>query len=95
VRIEFADEAATGEHAVGNIEQSVKARGEGDIFQWAHVDEAETKTSRRNQARLHAARGADEENLGMMARDELVSDGEGRDDVAAGASAGDEDAERR
>jgi hypothetical protein len=30
-----------------------------------------------------------------MTGDELVGDSEGRDDVAAGASAGDEDAERR
>ncbi len=46
----------------------------------------------RDEARLNAARGADEEDFGGKLLFELMSDGESGDDVSAGAAACDDDA---
>ncbi len=46
-----------------------------------------------DEAAFHAARGADEEDIGVEAGDQFARDGKSRNDVAAGASAGDQNAE--
>ena len=50
----------------------------------------ETKTGVRNEARFEAAGSAYEEHLGGVPCDEFTGDGQCRDNVAAGAAAGDE-----
>jgi len=57
------------------------------------VDEFQGETGFGNEAGFEASGGADEADLSGVGVAELAGDGEGGDDVAASASAGDEDAE--
>jgi hypothetical protein len=62
------------------------------MVQLADADELQRITGLGDKARFETARGADEEHLRAATGLELVGNGEGGDDVAAGAAAGDEDA---
>jgi hypothetical protein len=53
------------------------------------VNESKREAGLGNEPRLETALRADEEHLGGVARHQLPSDRERRNDVAAGASAGD------
>ena len=90
--LELANEALAGGDAAGQIEECAEARGEGYIFERANVDETKVEAGLGNEANLHAARGADKQHLGRVTIDEFVRHRERRDDVAAGAAAGNKDA---
>ena len=78
--------------ARGRSKKVLRRVVEADAIQRADFDQLERKSGRRNQAVLDAARGADEQNFGVVAGLEFLGDGEGRDDVSARASACENDA---
>jgi hypothetical protein len=53
-----------------------------------YLDEVLLETGSGNQAALHAARRADEEDFGSMPGDQFARHGQRRNDVAASATAG-------
>ena len=65
---------------------------ERDVFELADLDELEAEAGGGDHAAFEAAGSADEEDFGLVALDQGAGDGEGGDDVAAGAAAGDQDA---
>ena len=77
----------------GRCGKGAQAGDERDVFELADFDEAQMEAGLGDEAALHAARGADEENLGVVAGDEFAGHGQRRNDVAAGAAAGDENAQ--
>jgi hypothetical protein len=94
VRLEGLEQGAGFEDGAGQVEQGAGAGGEADAFELADGDELERVAGLRDKARLKTARGAEEEELRAAGTiSEGVGDGECRDDVAAGAAAGDEDAD--
>ena len=90
VGLEFADQLAAGKDAAGQAHQRAQAGDEGDVLELADIDEFQIEAGLGDEARLHAARGADEEHLGRVAGDQFASHGQRRNDVASGAAAGDE-----
>ena len=73
------------------IEEGADACAHADVLELAHVDELQRIAGLRDKARFESARRADEADLCAVLVAEFVGDGEGGDDVAARAPAGDED----
>ena len=88
-----ANEMAAGENAAWQGKGSAQADQWRHIFERTHVDEAEFKSSFGDEPRLHAARCADKQQMRGVARDKFAGHGQRRDDVAAGAATGDENAQ--
>src|SRR5208282_700910 len=89
LRLELAEDAATGEEAGGDVEQGLEACGEGYVLKRADMNETKREAGFRNEPHFQAALCAYEENLGRVACDQLPCHGERRNDMATGASAGD------
>ena len=79
----------------GSWKHGAQAGGQRDILERAHVDEAEAKSGFGNEANFKAARGADKEDFGFVAFNQLVGYGEGGNNVAAGAASGNENSQFR
>ena len=77
----------------GEIGQGAEARCEADAFELADLDEFKLKAGFGDEFGFEAAGGAYETDFGGVLVAELARDGEGWDDVAAGASACDEDSQ--
>ena len=92
MRIEFANQTPACKEAAWNVKHRAQARCHGNIFQRPYFDEPQLKTGRGNHARFHSTRGADKEHFSLVARDELVGHGKGRNNMTACSSAGNEDA---
>ena len=88
VGAEVANQPATGKDAAGQVHQGAQARDQGDVFELADFDEFQIETGLGDEAGLHAARGADEEEFGCVVGSEFASHGQRRNDVASGAAAG-------
>ena len=90
VGLEVSNQAAAGEDAQRQVEQGAQPSDKGDVFERADLNELKLESGFGNEVGFHAAGGADEEDFGGVARDQLAGHGECRDDVAAGSAAGDE-----
>ena len=90
VGLEVADQLVARPHAEGQAEQGAQAGKPGDVLELADIDQFQLEAGFGNQARLHAARRADKEDLGRVAGDQLARHGQRRNDVASGTAAGDE-----
>ena len=93
LRAEGANDAAAGEDAARQIDERAHPRGKGDVFELADFDEAEIESGSGDETALHAARRADKQHLRSVAGHQLTRHGQRRNDVAAGAAAGNENAE--
>jgi len=91
VRLEIANESATGEQAARQIEHGFDAGGERDIVEGTDFDQAELKAGGGHEPGFHATRGAEEEDFGGVPCNKFACDCESGDDVAARASTSDED----
>ena len=76
-------------------DQGAEPRKERHVVERANIDEAQVEAGLGHQANLHAPRRAHKEHLGRVAIDQLVSDRQRRNDVPAGAAAGNENAQVR
>jgi hypothetical protein len=94
VGTELANDPGTGKQGQWQLGQGTKARGQGDLIQRANFNELQRKSSVRDHARLQAARGSDEEDLGMVPDHKFACDSEGWNDVTTGTATGDENARK-
>lgn len=93
VRFDCAQELEAAGDASGEVCEGFGAGEEAYVFELADLDEVEGEIGLGDETGLHASCGADETDLGVVMIAEFAGDGECGDDVAAGAAAGDEDAE--
>ena len=92
---EFADEMPALEQAARQIDGGAKAGKQRDVLERPYIDEAEAESGFGDKTAFHAARRADKQNFSGMAINKFMSHGQRRNDVAAGASTGDENAQLR
>jgi hypothetical protein len=71
------------------LKQRCRGLAQADALEPADLDKLQGKTLARDQLHFEAALGANKKG-GAPAKAQLVGDGEGWDDVAAGAAAGEE-----
>jgi len=91
--LKFAENSAAGEDRERQVGECAEAGEQGDVFELADLNKPEIEAGGRDEAAFEAARRSDEEDFGLVAMDEFARDGQGRNDVAAGAAAGNENAE--
>ena len=92
IGMEAANDLCRFRDSAREIEESLESSCEADAIERTDGDQFKLKSGGGNQACLHAARGSDKKDLCVVGGLEFLGDGDGRDDVAASASARDDDA---
>ncbi len=68
------------------VQQSLEPGREIHAIQRANLDEMQLESRRRNQPGLNAALGADKQHLRVVARTQLLRDGQRRNNMSAGSA---------
>ena len=89
---EVADDLRGLRDGARQVEESLESCCEADAIERADGDQFERKAGGGDDAGFHAARGSDKKHFGVVTGLEFLGDGDGGDDVAARASACDDDA---
>jgi hypothetical protein len=95
VGLEVADQSPAGENAARQIDEGTQTHQERNVLKLAYLDQVELESSVGDEAALHAACSAHEENFCCVTRDQFASHRERGNDVTAGASAGNKYAQVR
>ena len=87
VRREFIQHPSCIPDGARKVEGRFQASSQADIFQRAYADELQGKSRGGNQAVLDATRGSYEQNFRVVTFFQLIGDGQGGNDMSAGAAA--------
>ena len=93
--LKLANQLFAFANAAGKLHRGAQAGQQRYVLEWTDIDEAQAGTCLGDETNLNSPRGADKEDFGFMALNQLVGHGEGWNDVAAGAASGNKNSQFR
>ena len=77
------------------MQERSQARQQRHILERAHIDEPQAESGFRDKPNLHATRGADKQHVGPMVLHQFMSNCQSGDNMSAGSTTDDENAQIR